>query len=538
MSYSQSWLEDPLAIRMLLVVATAYSVSPTEGSPGEVDFYFSTTGYTTSDRTVFKPIVVGSAGFTESISPDGSTSLSFGDIELHNLNGELDYLLDPAQYIWSNRKIKVYYGDPGWSYTLAQIPGTFLTVFDGVIDDIDTRTTRTINFRVRDKLEKLNTPITENKIGTYGVWASGQQNKDTIRPIVFGEVFNTTPTLINPATLEYCFSCSNPDQVSDATQTVSFANNGASESLIEIRDNGVPIYNSSLTGGAIVDLNTSTFKLTKTPAGAITCSIQGVKKSVSLTTGAVSDTYTNNIPNTIAVIVSQFGKSGSRLSTTSELDLPTFQGFDQTSEIGVLVNGTENLLSVCQELASSVGGQLIMSRTGQLRLIQFGTPLSGISSINITVDDILYDSLSVSNRPGVRAAVKLGFARNYTVQQNLLSLIPDQHKTSFATEWLTITAKNSTVGVTYKLDTDPEQKNTALISTTDANAEATRLINYFDDQRVIYRFTGKSKLLSLVLGQGVTLFHHRFGLSSGKAGQVISLSPDWLKQQVEVEVIV
>lgn len=534
MSYSQTWLEDPSAIRMLLVDTTAYNVLTAQ----EVKFYFSSTGYMTTDRTAFLPFIVTNNGFTESISPDGSTSLSFGDIELYNLNGELDELLDSSKYIWSNRPIKVYYGDPGWKYSLSQIPSMFLTVFDGLIDDIDSRTTRTLNFRVRDKMERLNRPISQNKIGTYGVWAAGQQNKDTIRPIVFGEVFNITPILINPATLEYCFSCSNPDQVLDADQTTAFTNNGTSESLIEIRDNGVPIYNSSITSGAVVDLNTSTFKLNQSPAGTITCSVQGVKKSISLTTGALSNTYTNSIPNIIAVIVTQFGNAVSRLVSTTELDLATFQNFNQTSEVGVLVSGTENILEVCQQLASSLGGQLIMSRTGKLRLIQFGVPLSNISSINITADDILYDSLSISNRPAVKAAVKLAFARNYTLQQNLLSLIPDQHKFSFSTEWLTVTAKSPSTGSTYKLDFDTEQIDTALISSSDAQVEAIRLIDYFDDQRVVYKFTGRSKLLSLELGQGVTLYHHRFGLDSGKSGQVISLSPNWLKQEVEVEVIV
>jgi hypothetical protein len=531
MSYSQTWLEDPSAIRMLLVDATAYNVVTSQ----EVKFYFSTTGYMTSDRTSFLPVIVGSMGFTESISADDSTSISFGDIELHNLNGELDDLLDSTKYIWSNRPIKVYYGDPGWSYTLAQIPTTFLTVFDGTIDDIDTRTTRTINFRVRDKLERLNAPITENKIGTYGTWEAGQQNKDATRPLVFGEVFNISPVLIDPSTLEYCFSSSNPDS------TTGFANNGESEKLLEIRDNGVPIFipGNANYDGATVNLANSTFKLTKSSAGAITCSVQGVKKSIQLSgsTGTLSNTYTNNIPNTIAVIATQFGKANSRL-LTSEIDYPTFSTFNSTAEIGLLVSGTENVLTVCQELASSIGGQLIMSRTGQLRLIQFGTPISGVASVNITVDDILFDSLSVSDRPGVKAAIKLGYARNYTVQENLLSAIPNEHKALFEEEWFTTTSKNGPVGVTYKLDTDPEQKDTALISTADAEAEATRLMGYFDEQRVVYKFTGKSRLLSLVLGQSVVLYHHRFGLSSGKAGQVISLSPNWLKEQVEVEVIV
>lgn len=536
MSYSQTWLEDPSAIRIVLIIATAYSVV----SATEVPFYFSTTGYVTTDGTHFNPIIASTVGFQESISEEGSTSMSFGDIELHNLNGELDELLDSTKYIWSNRPIKIYWGDPGWKYSLASInPSNYLTIFDGVIDDIDTRSNRTVNFRVRDKMERLNGPLSENKIGTYGVWAGGQQNKDDPRPFVFGEVFNISPVLINPAALEYTFNSDNPEQVPDSSQTSIFAANGASEELLEIRDNGVPIYrpNSVDLNGATVDLATSTFKLKKTPAGTITCSVQGMKKTVNLVTGTVTNTYTNSIPNTIAAIVTQLGKDSTRF-LPSDLDLPTFNAFNQTAEIGLSTDSSQNLLTTCEEIASSLGAQLIVGRTGLLRLIQFGVPLTSVSSVDITPNDILYDSLNVSRRLDIKAATRLAYAKNYTIQERLLSAIPDQHKKSFETEWLTTTVSNSSVKILHKLDVLPPEKETSLISTADANAEAARLNNYFDEQRVVYSFTGRAKLLNLVLGQGVVLYHYRFGLTSGKSGQVISLSPNWNSQEIEVEVIV
>lgn len=538
MSYSQSWLEDTLALRVVLVQVTAYKLTPTVG---EVSFYFSNSGYTTSDGTQFNPIIKNIGGLTESISEDGSASLTFGDIELYNLNGELDYLLDNTTYTWTNRSIKVYYGDPTWNYSLANIPSTFLTIFDGVIDDIDSRDNTSINFRVRDKIERLNTPVSVNKIGTYGTtWPSGQQNKDTLRPIVFGEVFNVSPILINPATLEYVFSCSNPDQVADGAQTSAFSQNGASESLLEIRDNGLPIYikGSVDYAGATVDETTSTFKLLKQPAGTITCSVQGVKKS--FVNGVLqSTTYVNTIPSIIGVLAIEFGKAGSRL-TASEIETITFNTFNQTAEVGIYLEGTETVISVCQQLASSLGAQLIMSRDGKLRLIQFGTALSGITTpvTSITTNDILYDSLNISRKLPIIASTKLAYARNYTIQSGLLSYIPNVNKENFETEWLTQTVTNITAASNNKLEADVDQKETCLISTADAAAEASRLNTYFSTQRTVYKFTGPVKLLGLVLGQSVTLTHPRYNLSSGKTGQVISLSPNWISQEVEVEVIV
>jgi hypothetical protein len=534
MSYSQTWLENPASIRVVLVVATAYNLTTSQ----EVSFYFSNGGYRTTDGYEFDPVISKDVGLQESLSLDGSTSMSFGDIELYNNNGEYDDLLNTTKYLWTNKSIKIYFGDPGWQTTLVGIDTTFLKIFDGIIDDIDSRDVAVINLKIRDKLEKLNAPISENKIDTYGTWGNngGQQNKDQLRPIVFGECFNVAPILIDPAQLEYCFSCSNPTQ----DTLPGFSNNGASEKLTEIRDNGVPIYieGNATYAGATVNLNNSTFKLLKTPAGAITCTIQGVKKSMD-SAGLIQNTYSNTIPSVIGTIVRTFGKAPSRFAET-EIDLPTFNNFNQTAEVGVFINQTENLLDVCREIAASVGGQIIMSRTGKLRLIQYGVPLpiTVAPSIDITPDDILFDSLSVSNRLPVVGVVKLGYGKNYTVQPGLLSAIPEAHKENFAKEWYTVTVKDEAVLTAHNLEEDVPQKDVALISEFDVTTEATRLLNYYKTQKIVYRFTGVAKLLNIVLGQRVVLYHHRFGLSTGKVGQVVYVAPNWSKDQVDIEVIV
>lgn len=540
MSYSQNWLESPSAVRVILVVAKAYNITTSV----EDSFYFSNNGYVTTDGYTFDPVIANEITLQESISSGSETSMTFGDIELHNLNGELDQLLDITKYIWKNRSITIYYGDPGWKYSLSQIDINFLKIFDGVINDIDSRTTKTVNLKVRDKLERLNGPISENKIGTYGVWAAGQQNQDQLRPIVFGECFNISPILIDPSTLEYCFSTSTANQATSTApqppQNIwKFTGNGTSEELLEIRDNGVPIYiyNDNTTWNSItLDSATSTFKLKSPPAGTITCSIQGVKKSMNLTTGQISDTYVNSIPSIIGVIVTGFGKAATRL-TASELDLTSFSNFDQTTEVGLLVDSAENVLTVCQKLASSVGGQLIMSRTGQLRLLRFGVSTS-TTPITITSDDILYDSLSIGNKLDIKGAFKIAYGKNYTVQNNLTTAIPETHKNSFATEWYIETATNSNNITLYKLGAEPEQIETCIISSTDALAEANRLLTYYGTQRIIYSFTGSAKLLSLVLGQQVVLQHPRFGLENGKTGQVVGLSANWSRDRIDVEVVI
>lgn len=586
MSYSQTWLEDPSAQRVILVDATVYDIAADQN----ISLYLSTGGYVTTDGlAAFLPIIANKLTLAESLSKDGgSVGLTFGDIELHNLNGEMDKYLDPTKYIWSNKPIKIYFGDPGWTSTRSNLPNIFLTIFDGIIDDVDSRTIRTINLKVRDKLERLNAPVTENKLGTYAVnsWgAAGQKNQDQIRPLVFGEVFNITPLLIDPVTQEYMVTTGSPSQLNGLTGEGDIC-----ESIIEIRDNGVPIYgvvnapsilrgatytiktlgttnwtsigagsntvgvvfkatgNGTGTGTAtisgpntpVVDpTHTGTFKLKTPPAGTITVSVQGVKKSTNLTNGAQQSTYVNSVANIIATIVTQFGKASTRL-TASDVDWTNFTNFNNLNgsrEVGLYLNATENVLVACQQIASSIGSQIVMSRTGKLQIYQFGA-INPASFTEIGTDDIIFNSFSISNRYNAKAAIKLAFAKNYTLQPDLLTFIPSSNKQNLATEWMVVTATDPVIKDRYALDVEPQQEEVLLISDIDAVAEATRLLTYYKSVRTVYKFTAKSRLLSLTLGSTVRLTYPRFNLTSGALGQVISLTPNWLSGTVEIEVIV
>lgn len=566
-AYEQAWLEDPAAIPIVLVEAKVFSVQ----LQSEITLRFSSTGYNTTDGVVFLPTLVGKVSLTQSISPDGGVSLSFNDLEISNLNGEYDQYLNNNQWVWSNRSIKIYFGDPGFKSSLSQISSKFLLIFDGVIDDIDSRTNKTINLKIRNKLERLNTPVSENKLGIYGVWGAsgGQTNTDALRPLVFGECFNITPLLVDPSTLEY------------------MVNDGPINGIIEIRDNGVPLYgrglmatsivpgstyeiesvgttnfisigaaNNSigttfvannvgsgdgrvkLVGRATVTESSGTFRLASPPSGDITCTVQGVKKLVNRTNGTIQDTHSSSIADLITLLVTQFGKASTKF-VVSEIDTQNFSTFSSNNSsalFGVYVTSTETVLDVCQKLASSIGSELAISSTGQLQLIKFGEPYG--TQTEITQNDILYNSLAISNRLPIKSAIKLGYAKNWTVQTNLLTAIPQAHKDNFATEWFTVTEFDETIANTHKLETEAVQKDTYLVDTVTAEDEALRLLTYYKNQRTIFKFVGRSRLLSLKLGQPVLLTYPRFGLDQGVSGQVITLTPDWLSGKIEIEVII
>jgi hypothetical protein len=526
MAYSQSWLESNSARRCILVEATVYDIV----AASNITKYFSTTGYlTTSSDVFYQPLVAGGLKFTESLALGDTLSMTYGDIELNNQNGELDLYLDPTKYIWVNGAIKIYYGDPTWvTYNIAQIHIDFLPIFDGVIVDLDSRSRTVVNIKLRDKLQRLNTAITESKLGPYGVWGgggggtgNGQTNIDTIIPIVFGEVFNMSPMLIDPSTTEYYLS---KDDI---------------QGMIDIRDNGVPITAYTITE------STGKIKLTSPAVGQVTASVQGRKLSVTITstTGTLSTTYTNKIASLIALIATQYGSATNRLSLASntDIDYANFNYFDTTypQPVGIVITDRQNTLEVCNQLAGSISGQLFCTKAGKLQILILGVPISTslVASVAITTSDIINPTLSISSRSTVVASTKLGYAKNWTVQTGLVTAIPQQHKDSYATEFLTTTVTNTTVQTNYKLNSDPVQKDTLLLVKSDAVAEATRLNAFYNTIHTIYSFTGTARLMSLQLGQQVTLTHPRFGLSGTVTCQVISLSPDWTKGLIDIEVI-
>lgn len=486
MTLSIDWLRDQRAIRCILVEADCYS------GGSEITRYFSTHGYTTRPtdtpaNTAYPALIVGGVQFTESLDLDGRAGLSFGSIELANDNGELDAWLDD---VFVNRSIKVYIGDVQWPRA------DFQLIFDGIIADLSGGGD-VLNIEIRDKLQRLNTPVTEETLGGSSI------NAERLKPVCLGECFNV------PAILE------------DETTHKYRVHDGAIESIIEVRDNGVPVSQTD-------SLSTGTYTLDQNSYGQITASVQGDKPS----------TYENTVAGLVERLATGYGKVSERF-TAGDIDAANFAAFDAANPqpVGLYMANRTNVLTAIHQLADSVGAQPVMSRAGQLRLLKIELPPAG-TPVEIRAADMVPDSLRVEERVPVRSAIKLGYCRNWTIQQNLQTGIPDEHKAFFNEEWLTVSANDATVAATYKLDNEPEQKDTLLLRTTDATAECSRLLDLYKTPRTIFSFEGFETLLNLELGEPVTLYHNRFGMAAGKTGMVVRLAIDWLTFRVTVGVIV
>ena len=480
-----AWLKEQSSLRCILVEAVA-SVSGVDTTR-----YMSSLGYTTSPTDTpanqyYTSIITGGIEFSEKISQSTASGLQFGDIEISNADGELDGWLDD---IWVNKAITVYIGDAGWPRA------DFRVIFSGITSDIDTRSRNVLNLKIRDKLQRLNKPLTDTKLG------GASSNADRLIPLTFGEVFNVRPLLVNSATHEYQY------------------HNAAVEDIIEARDNGVPI---TITK----DIANGKLTLTAQPDGEITVSVQGDKPT----------TYDKTASKIIQRMVLDYGHTGSQF-IAGDLDASNLSAFDTANPqtIGFYVNERTTVFTAIQKIASSVGAQVVMSREGLLQLIKIELPATG-PVMDVTANQMLENKLEIIARIPVVASVKIGYCENYTVQQNLQTGILEEHKDLFADKWITETDTDATTATNYDLSDEPNQKDTKLVIKSEAATEATRLLTLNKTQRTIYQFVGFAEMFDLRLGDTVTLTHDRFGLSGGKNGMVVELRPNWNTNMITVGV--
>ena len=500
----QTWLETPNIVRVAIVQVQALV------SGSLTTRYISTHGVTV-DGNFYAPIIKGTISIDESISTSYAASISYGDIELINANGEYDSWL---QDIWVNKSVKIYIG-PQTGTTISD----FELVLDGIVSDIDSKSRSQLNLKIRDKLEKLNTSVSETLLGNYyqgNIVAEAvavNQYRNNLKPLCFGEVHNISPLLLDSTDAYYYM-----------------VNTEAVEQIIEVRDNGIPV--AFTITPSTINFPAGSFKLLRTPVGTVTCSVQGVKKTVNIGAATTSSTYTNTASNTIATILKHYGQT----LNYSEIDTTSF-GALGSQAVGVYVSDRTNVLALCQEIAKSCGLILSVTRTGVVKLVELDIPVS--ASISITEADMLLNTLQISQKVDIMAGVKLGYAKNWTVQNNLsASAIPQQHKELYATEWLESSQIDSTIKTNYSVTTEPALENTYLIDKTQADAVALKKLNLFKAQRKIYTMTCTAKMLSVQIGDAVTLTASRFGLNSGALGRVVSTKPNWLKGTIEIGVLI
>ncbi|GGX52967.1 hypothetical protein [Undibacterium squillarum] len=483
----QKWLAG--TNRRGFLIEVGVNVNGSEQTRFLSTFAYRTAPDDTPPNLAYEPVASPGISFEErlAVGVGAQPSLAAGDIEISNADGRRDSWLND---VWRSRPIKVWIGGPGWKRA------DFVLVFSGVVADVIAKNRDTISLKLQDRMQLLNQPISEKTVGGTGAKAA------SLLPLCFGECHNVTPVLIDAATLKYAVHA------------------GAIESVIEVRDNGLPVSFTQQPADG-------TFTLNQAAAGAITCSVQG---------HAVGG-YVNTVGGIIRRIVTQFGPVATRM-TAADIDADSFAAFEAScpQPVGLYLTDRTNIISALQQLAGSVGAQVIASNTGLLQLFRVRAPVAGGRAIGPA--QMVERTLSEKQRPDVVAGVRIAYAKNWTVQAGLLTALPAEHKDLFALEWLETVAKDDAVRALYKLDEVVQQQQTLLLTKADADAEAARQLSLYKVQRRVFEFDGTPDLLPVKLGQDVMIKNQRFGLSAGVPGQVVYRALQFENQIVRLGVLV
>jgi len=486
-----AWLETPDAYRTILLAVKVrrQGIEQTQR--------LSNTGYVSwptdnPPNVIYSPYILGGMDYQASINLGGGSQVSFGDIQLNNEDGALDSWLDD---VWTNGNAQAFLGDVRWPLA------DFKLIFNGVVGKVDPSAGRNIiSLQLRDKLQRLDMPITTQTLGGTG------PNKDQIIPLAFGECHNITPLMVDEPTLTYQFHQS------------------AAERVIEGRTQGIPY-----TTGATAQLSAGKYKIDKQPFGNVTLSVQGDS----------TPTYANDVAELVIRLTTRYGSNVNERFALSDIDIPAMAAFRALNPQGVGLYVTDRgatVFQACEALASSIGARLVMNRLGQLILVKIALPPVGTPR-TVTEANMRPDSLHIAERIDVIPGAVLNFCKNWTIQENLSEGIPQDHRQLYSQEWLVAKSTDPAVATLHRIYDEPKPQDTLLLSRFDADNEAVRLKNLRVAQRHVYMFDGYAELMFTEIGSPMILKHWRFGLSEGKLGQVVYVAVNWFASRCKIGVL-
>ena len=502
----KTWLKSPQHIRRILIEVD--NVTDLTGGSA-TSYYFANGAYTSTSTDTpsnqnYLPIIAGGISFNENFSITGELSISYGDISLLNADGNIDSYLSK---IWVRKPLRIYLGDPTWPKS------DFKLIFKGLVADSVSSGRDSINLIILDQLTGLNTAISEATFTTAQTSIANTGNTKQLIPLTFGECFNITPVLVDKALLEYQVHV------------------GRINDIIEVRDNGLPVQFTKF-------LTTGKFRLNQAPYGQITCSVQG---------DAPGGNYTDKVGGIIANIIKNYGANKANFASADISNLVNFDLANPNRPVGIYINEKQNIVDICNQLASSVSAKLTTtvgplandSDVGNIKLNKLKYNSVATYSQPILPTDIEENSISISEKIPVKAATRLAYCKNWTIQESGLAYgLPPEHVDFFAKEYL-FSTDNTDIAIktNYQLSSEIAEEQTLLITKTGANLEANERKSLWVGQRYIYTMTCYPYFFDIQLGDCVSITNRRFNLNA-TVGTVISISRDWLSGRIQLGVIV
>jgi hypothetical protein len=431
-------------------------------------------------------------------------SAGVGELQLDNSDRGFDTLYQNNTI--DGRRVLLKFGQ----YTIAtELPAsfdTYSTLLDGIAEDwfLDASELR---ITIRDNAFKLDVPASANAYGGTGttdgdVGLAGKRKEASL-----GVVNNVTPTLINAANL--VFSVNGGRQVNGIPATYDSGYGLPTPATVgpdADYANYAALIAVTISNGHYATCKAQgLFRLGSTPAGAITCDVQGDSGG---TGGYVTDTA--------AIVRRLIALSATGIDLVDEGSFLTLSAA-QSAAVGYFLALDENktVRQVADDLLGGIGACGGFRRDGVFEVIRFVAP-TGTAVDSYTADDIVDGTLrrvelpSSYNPPPKRQRV--AYARNWTVQTEVSAGVSDTRKQTLKDEF-SVAAHSDTVtaaaiAAAHLLARDPDPIPGYFALSAPAVAEADRQLTLKGGAvRAIYVFT-------LKMGKGLTR----------RIGDVISLS--------------
>lgn len=457
---------------------------------------------TTFDDGVIDAGAIGVSAFGSGRTT-GATAIETGETRLANNEGDFDAWIN---WSFDGRPVTIYQGEPG-----KQFPSAWSKVFVGTVEGVAaTFSECVILLKDRQHLLERNALASlyaGTNVGQTGVEGLPTDLKGKRKPRLFGTVQNIAAGnyLVNASLLIY--------QVND----------GAVQDITMVYDRGVALtkatnhatlaalQGATITAGTFHTCNAlGLFRLNATPAGLVTA---------DATEGATAADRT----------VAQLVKRIATLAAVPALDNADVTAMDaaNNAEAGVWITDEMTFAEALDVLSSSVGAFYGFDNAGVFRCgiltDPSGSPVAEIDESECIggIERMVATDVSV---PAWRVVVQ--YAKNYVVQtSDLAGSVTADRRASLASEYRSEAAEDASIKTQWKMASELTVGG-ALVSQSDAAAEAARLLALYKVRRDIFEATVP---LDVVTGAGVrllsvvTLAANRFGLSGGKSFRVIGL---------------
>lgn len=417
----------------------------------------------------------------------GGLTNVYAEVRLINRDGVLDTIT--RDYALDGRRAQVLIGRKTEART------AFGVLFTGVVESAQIGWD-VVTLKLSDGAKKLDVPINTTAYAGTGGLEGGTDLKGKPKPLCWGHVFNVAPPLVDGVNLIY--------QVND----------GAIYDVPNAWDRGIAlakVAGAPAPGQYQVDTAAGTFKLGATPAGTVTCDVQGDAS------GSGYVTRTADIALRILV-----NKANLYSTEIEPLSFSTLNG-DAPAEVGIWIGAEERTCAdAIDELLYGIGAFGGFNRQGAFNVgvvaAASGTPAATYTALQITGMD--RDPLPAIVEPVAWRAL-VGWQKNYAPQDDLAAGVTAARRTFAAEPWRVSKAEDASVLSRHVLARELGMIESLYAVEADAAAEAERLFDLWSVGRAPYRVRTKLQALTRDVGQVVTIQHPRLGFASGLDGRVI-----------------